>query len=270
MKQEMSGSSDARLTVFFVLVFVLSVPFWLAGYALGELPDLIPIDLPVSALMAFTPAAAALILVWRAEGRSGAAALLKRAGDFRRVTRKRWFLAAFLFMPGILTASFLLMRMMGAPLPDPAFSLAALPVFFVMFLAAGLGEEIGWQGYAYDAMERKWKALGAALLLGAIWTLWHIIPYFQTGHGATWVLWHCLVTVLLRVATVWIYVNGGRSVFLAALFHAMCNVAYFLFPNFGSHYDPAYTFPVLAAACTGVVLLWGPATLAGFRFARKG
>ncbi len=78
------------------------------------------------------------------------------------------------------------------------------------------------------------------------------------------------MTVLLRVATVWIYVNGGRSVFLAALFHAMCNVAYFLFPNFGSHYDPAYTFPVLAAACTGVVLLWGPATLAGFRFARKG
>ncbi len=58
MKQEMSGSSDARLTVFFVLVFVLSVPFWLAGYALGELPDLIPIDLPVSALMAFPPAPA--------------------------------------------------------------------------------------------------------------------------------------------------------------------------------------------------------------------
>ena len=265
----MNGSSDVRLRAFFLLVFVLSVPFWLAGHAAGDLPDLIPIDLPVSALMAFTPAAAALILAWRSGGSPEAMALLKRAGDFRRVERKRWFLAALLFMPGILTGSYLLMRAMGTPLPDPSFSLAALPVFFVMFFAAGLGEEIGWQGYAYDAMERKWKALGAALLLGAIWTGWHIIPYFQTGHGAAWVFWHCLVTVLLRVATVWIYVNGGRSVFLAALFHAMCNVAYFLFPNFGSHYEPAYTLPVLAVACAAIVALWGPATLAAFRFARK-
>lgn len=259
--------SDRPLLPFFLLVFALSLPFWIAGHFGDELMERLPIDLPLSGLMAFMPAAAALVLAGRQAG--GAKELLMRAADYGRVKRTRWFAVALLFMPLILTGSFFLMRANGAVLPDPSFSLAALPLFFAMFFLAGLGEEIGWQGYAYGPMERKWNALVAALLLGAVWTLWHVIPYFQTGHGAAWVFWHCLVTVLLRVATVWIFVNGGRSVFLAALFHAMCNVAYFLFPNYGSHYDPAYAFAMIAPAVAIIVVLWGPETLARFRFARR-
>lgn len=256
------------LLPFFALVFVLSLPFWIAGHFGDEIMKSLPIDLPLSGLMAFMPAAAALSLVWMREGRAEAFQLLKRAGDFRRITRKRWFAAALFFMPLVLAASFFLMRACGVTLPEPSLSLAALPLFFAMFFVAGLGEEIGWQGYAYGPMERKWDALRAALLLGAVWTAWHIIPYFQTGHDAAWVFWHCLVTMLLRVVTVWIFVNGGRSVFLAALFHAMCNVAYFLFPNYGSHYDPAYALAVMAPVVVLIVFLWGPATLARFRFAK--
>ena len=42
----------------------------------------------------------------------------------------------------------------------------------------------------------------------------------------------------------WIYANGGRSLFLAVLFHAMINTSYNLFPNAGSPYNPG----VVAAA----------------------
>lgn len=255
------------LLPFFVLVFALSVPFWLAGYAADEWAAMLPIDLPASALMAFSPAAAALILVWRNNGKNSARNFLKRSFDFRRISNPAWYTAALLFMPLILFLAYLVMRLIAAPLPEPQLPLAVLPVFFLMFFAAGLGEELGWQGYAYDGMEARWKALGAALVLGAIWTLWHVIPYFQTGHDIAWVAWHCLVTMLLRVVTVWIYVNGGRSVFIAALFHAMCNVAYFTFPNYGSHYEPVFAFGILAAATTIIVFLWGPKTLARFRFA---
>jgi len=52
-------------------------------------------------------------------------------------------------------------------------------------------------------------------------------------------------------------VNGGRSVFIAALFHAMSNVAFFMFPNYGSHYDPAYFFWIVAAAVGAILLLGG-------------
>ena len=262
----MSAERNRPLLPFFLLVFLLSIPFWIAGYAAEGLARLLPVALPVSALMAFMPALAALILLWRQEGRAAAIFLLKRSFDIARVKKRRWIVVAALFMPAVLFAAWLLMASAGVPMPSPVIHITALPLLFVMFFVAGLGEELGWQGYAYDTMEARWTALPAALLLGIVWALWHVIPYFQTGHGTAWVAWHCGMTILLRVATVWLYVNGGRSVFIAAFFHAMCNVAYFSFPNAGSHYDPAFAFPVMLAATAAIVLLWSPKSLARFRF----
>jgi len=36
----------------------------------------------------------------------------------------------------------------------------------------------------------------------------------------------------------WFYIHSGKSVFAAAVFHAMINLCWQLFPNNGSHYDP--------------------------------
>ncbi|MCE9524274.1 MAG: CPBP family intramembrane metalloprotease, partial [Alphaproteobacteria bacterium] len=66
---------------------------------------------------------------------------------------------------------------------------------------------------------------------------------------------------------VWIYVNAGRSVFAAIVFHAMSNVSEFLFPNYGSHYDPFYAAIVLGTVAAAVTFLWGPRTLAHIRYA---
>jgi hypothetical protein len=52
--------------------------------------------------------------------------------------------------------------------------------------------------------------------------------------------------------------------------HATDNVSFALFPSFGSHYDPAVIAPITIAAAALVAYLWGPKTLAGFRFARPG
>ena len=249
--------SQPALLPFFALTFALSAPFWLLGHAASGLADRIPIDLPVSSLMAFTPAIAALYLVWRHDGGKAARAFFMRSFDWRRVPHWGWMAAAALFMPAALFMSWLAMTLAGADLPAPHLPLLVLPVFFVLFFAAALGEELGWQGYAFDRMSLRWSALAAALLLGTIWTLWHLIPYFQTGRGAAWIAWHCGVTMLLRIVTVWFYVNGRRSVFIAALFHTMSNVAFFMFPNFGSHYDPAYFIWVMAAAVGAILLVHG-------------
>jgi len=253
----MNMSQPRALLPFFGLVFALSVPFWVLGYLADSLSDLIPIDLPVSALMAFLPAIAALILVWREDGRAAARDFLKRAFDYRRIPGPGWYAVAILFMPGTLFLAWLAMTFTGAPLPEPHLPFIVLPVFLVAFFAAGLGEELGWDGFAFDRMQGRWSALTAALIIGAFWAAWHLIPYFQLDRSAEWVAWHCGVTLLLRIVTVWLYVNGGRSVFIAALFHAMSNVAFFMFPNYGSHYDPAYFFWIVAAAVGAILLLGG-------------
>jgi hypothetical protein len=87
----------------------------------------------------------------------------------------------------------------------------------------------------------------------------------QTHRSPVWIAWWCLSTVAQRVLIVWLYNNTGRSLFAAVLFPALSNVGVALFPNAGSHYDPAVTGVLTAIAAGTVAFLWGARTLARFR-----
>ena len=75
---------------FFLLVFALSVPFWLLGAATDV--QLLP-GLPMSALALFCPVMAAAILLYRENGTAGVIELLKRAFDYQRISAKVWYAA---------------------------------------------------------------------------------------------------------------------------------------------------------------------------------
>ena len=249
----MHSLANASPWVFFLLVFFLSIPFYLLGAAGGRLP-VVPI-LPASALMAFMPMIAALILVYRT---GGAVALLKRAFDFSRIHGVRWYLAALLIMPIVCVGEYGVLRLTGTPPLDlriaPGEALSLVPIFLV----GAIGEELGWQGYAYPALRGARNAQEAAVLLGAVWALWHVIPFVQMGRSAGWIFWHCLSTVALRVIIVWLFVNAGNCVFIAVLFHTMINVAWALFPSHGSHYDPFIAFLILMPVTGLILAFWHP------------
>jgi NADH:ubiquinone oxidoreductase subunit H len=86
----------------------------------------------------------------------------------------------------------------------------------------------------------------------------------------TWIAWQRLYTLGLRIIMVWIYNNTGRSVFATIVFHTMDNVSFSLFPNYGSHYDPFFVWFVITIAAVMVTFIWGPKTLARYRYARVG
>src|SRR5262249_40892910 len=99
------GSSDTIASrsrsplPFFLLVFALSVPFWLIG-AVTKL-HLLP-SLPVSSLGAFCPLMAASILVYRENKTAGVTELLKSAFDYKRIRAKVWYAPIALLMPGVM------------------------------------------------------------------------------------------------------------------------------------------------------------------------
>jgi membrane protease YdiL (CAAX protease family) len=243
---------------FFLLVFALSIPFWLVGAATGL--QLLP-GLPVAALMFICPAAAALICVYKESKAAGVTQLLKRSFDFKRIRPKIWYLPITLLMPGIMVLSYGLMRVMGVPLPAPQFTGSAALVMLLAFFVSALGEELGWSAYALDPWQRRWNALGAGILLGLVWAAWHVVPFLQAHRSAAWIAGQCLFTVAARVLLVWIYNNTGKSVFAVTVCHAMSNVSIFL-PNYGSYYDPRFSGLIATSAAAIVTIVWGPRTLA--------
>ena len=258
------GSSH-RLPAFFLLVFALSTPFWLIGGATDL--QLMP-GLSVSALAGFAPMAAALVLVHFNRKSAGKRALLKRSFDFKRIQGKRWLVPVLLLMPAVSLVVYGLMHWQDAPLPTAQFHLIFALLMFIAFFLEGLGEELGWSGYALDPMQARWGALGASVLLGLVGILWHLTPLLLMGRSPSWIAWWCLYALTFRVFTVWLYNNTGRSVFAAALFHATLNMAYVLFPVYGSHFDMRIASLVMAGAALLVIVVWGPKTLS--RYVAKG
>lgn len=248
----------------------LSLPFWMIGATSeGFLPRSLPLDLPVSALMAVNPCIAASILTLRDRGWEGVRALLRRAVDFRRITRKIWYLPMVLLWPATMVLAYAVMRLMGAPLPDLKIPVSIAQILGLGFALSAAGEELGWQGYAFAPLQNRWNALGAAVILGTVWGVWHMVPFAQSHRPTAWIMWQTLGMIPFRILIVWLFNNTGKSVFAAIVFHATSNVSQFLFPNYGSHYDPFVAGLILTLTAGGAVVLWGPETLARYRFGQR-
>jgi hypothetical protein len=134
-------------------------------------------------------------------------------------------------------------------------------VLDVLRRAADLGRITNRAWYAPDPLQARWGALGAGLLLGLVCATWHVVPLVQARRAPVWIAWWALGTLALRVLTEWHYNNTGRSVAAAALFHATQNLAWQLFPDRGSHYDPRVTGLVLTGVAVAVVAVSRPGTL---------
>lgn len=261
----------ASLWVFFLLVFALAALFWsIDPVARRFLPEERPINLPVSALMAVCPVIAASILVGWERGWDGVRELLKRSFDWRRIKEKTWYLPILLLMPTIMVVQYGLRNPTGLPVPGPRTPAVMVVVWLSVFFIAALSEELGWQGYAIDRLQNRWSALAASVVLGTIWATWHIVPLIQLGRTPIQIASQCMDMIATRILIVWIWNNTGKSVFAAALYHAMYNVSTLLLPNYGLGYDPTATSILVVIAAATVTFLWGPEKLARYRYARLG
>jgi membrane protease YdiL (CAAX protease family) len=243
-----------RVFRFFGWVFALTIPFYVWGvvWPVGGLP----FGLPATAVMVVIPAAVATLRVKRETGTAAAWALWRRVGDVRRIGGPLWAALAVLSMPAVALAAYGMMRVLGRPLPETISPpLAETPLIFAAFFLGAILEEIGWTLYATETLQRRYGVVGAGLMIGAVWALWHVPPWWLgQGHAPSWVAGQCLATVAMRVVMGWIYAKGGRSLFLAILFHAMINTSYSLFPNQGSHYDPLTSAAILAIMAIAVTV----------------
>ena len=245
--------------LYFALVFLLTVPFWVLGAVVRE--PLAGVGLPLSALMFVSPLIVALFLIHREEGTQGLRRLFGSFADTRHI-RPLWYLPTLLLMPVIYALSHLVHEMLGRSMAPPDLTVLGLLTLLVAFLVTAACEEAGWTGYVTDPLQKRWSALGAALVIGAVWAGLHVIPDLQGGHDWGWIAGQRLFTLALRVLIVWLYNNTGRTLFAPTVLHATDNVGVFtLFPGGGDDYVPAITAVITAIVAIGVTLVWGWRTL---------
>ena len=254
------------------MTFLLAAPLYILN-ALAHLdilggPGMGPIYI---ALFTVTPIASASLLTFRQRGKNSLKQLLRRIFDFKRIGSYRWYGAIFLLPLLIALLSLGGSTLSGVDLPSGAAPLAALPLVLSFFFVLAAGEEAGWMGYAFDPMQERYGALRAALGLGAVWAIWHV-PFFAFMMPDVIVFTTQVVTLVsTRVLIAWIYVNSGRSVFAATLFHAAGNTLMITLPDTSTTgaLGPAISCGLVLSAAIVVTLLWGPKTLARYRFGNQ-
>jgi CAAX protease family protein len=149
----------------------------------------------------------------------GAGALWRRVGLWR--VHLRWYITALAVPPLALLGT---LGVLGAVSPEYHHGLFWWGVLFG--LVPGFLEEVGWMGYLFPRLLRRFSPLGGALVLGVLWACWHLPVVNFLGaagpHGPYFVpffLAFAGVLVAMRVLMVWIYMQTG-SVLLMQLMHA--------------------------------------------------
>ena len=116
---ESNVSENKSSLKFFLLVFLMSISFWILGATTRDLTKILPIKLPISALMTICPLLVAVILVYKEQKTYGVKELLKLSFDFQKIKDKKWYVPIVFLMPTIAALSYCYLKITGGILPEP-------------------------------------------------------------------------------------------------------------------------------------------------------
>lgn len=222
------------LLAYFVMAFAFAwlavLPLLLARNGLLGLPANLPVE-PFQIAGAFAgPTLAAFIVTAVQSGRSGVRRLLGRYVQWR--AGMQWYLLV-LFGPllalTIGAIPFLGVSILSAFIDNaPLIASFFLPVLVVGIILGPLWEEPGWRGFALPRLERRYGPLAGTIILGLLWSLWHL-PAFLGGWLGPLTLStfsaQLVGTVASSIIITWVYNNTRGSLLLMILLHASFNAA---------------------------------------------
>ncbi|WP_433782102.1 CPBP family intramembrane glutamic endopeptidase [Actinomycetospora sp. CA-101289] len=184
----------------------------------------------VGQLWTWTVAVAAVLAALLTGGRGAVRELLSRLVRWR--VGLRWYAVVLLGPAAFWVLTTGLFAALGGiwedgPLASTATDWALLSVvLLIAALTDGLGEELGWRGFALPQLLARYTPLAASLVLGVVWAAWHL-PLLWTSGAALhqqppWLL--VLDVTAKAILFTWVFLHTRGSVLLAVLFHASLNV----------------------------------------------
>lgn len=213
MPESRPGATARFFALAFLFTWSLQVPAVLAQR--GLLPGPAEGYLPFAMLGVLGPLAAATLLTARTGGRPAVRALF---GSLSRWRAPWWCYLAALVVPGaLLSLGLWALGFAGYPgeaiLAPDAGRLLVIPVI-------AIGEEVGWRGYALPRLRRRYGPFAASVILGAVWTVWHIPMFLGVGVPMSTLPVMLLFFVGGSLWFTWIQSRAGGSLLLVVLAHA--------------------------------------------------
>jgi membrane protease YdiL (CAAX protease family) len=207
----------------------------------------------------------AILLIAVLHGKAGVRKLLRRLLMWR-IGFGWWVAVVLLSTLGLGAVG--LSVLLGGDAPDLDVTIPVVVIMFLLFIFPGSagGEEIGWRGFALPHLQAVRSALGASVVLGLVWGVWHL-PLFLLGADIrpvslfpAWVL----LTVAASVIYTWMYNGTGGSLLIVVLFHAASNLplTILLEPLEDQVHQPFLIYVALMILAAAVVVAaTGPANL---------
>jgi len=256
------------ITLFFTLCYLI-------GFLI--LIPLVLFEIGILALIAASSASIAGILTaYITKGKQGIKDLFS---GFRKWRHKPVYYIPAIFIPLIII---LIAIGISSLFGNPYYSIemgqwaAFFPMFLFITIQAGLGEELGWRGYANPKLAENNSALKACLIIGVAWAFWHLPLYFFPGMMQYKVvqkigffnmfLWYSIFIIAAAVVFGWIYYVSDGNLWLPVLMHGSLNAFgwLFAFDNIDNYGGPVMIITmiivwVIFAAI--ITLIYGPKKL---------
>jgi uncharacterized protein len=223
--------------------WIIIIPYILSQWSILPNTDFYKIFFVLNPFVG--PALAACIMNRITGGKPVSLNLRKRLKQIR--FGWQWYVFILLGIPSVLLLGIIVLpgaisSFLGLP---HSFPVVYLINFIVIFFFGGpLGEEIGWRGYALPLMQSRYGTLKATLLLGILWTFWHL-PHFLTsaqrgGPGTGLSILYInlpiffLMVMAITIIFTWVFNHTEGSLFIAILLHASIDTFGIVQPYFSS------------------------------------
>jgi len=258
------------LIVYIVLAYAITWAFELPLAAARQGWAQLSVPSAIHYLGAFGPMSAALIVTGMTQGGSGVRELFRGLLKWR--VPWRWVLFCVFSPIAMFALAALVMRLTSDVWPDLSLlgDVEYLPylgiggALILWLLTWGLGEEMGWRGFALPRLQQGRSALTASILLGVVHAFWHLPAFFYKDTYMTMGLAAGLPMLVLSVIAAaivftWIYNSTGGSLLMVIIFHALFDML--SVSKAGGASAPAVMSGVVWVLAAVVVIVFKPANL---------
>lgn len=245
-------SFGKELFIFFTLTILITWILWLPSILSSEGIDVPVVFLILSMMASFTPSILGLYLQRKYLGECAFKNDIKSRFSFD--FDKKWLVIIPLFFFVTAGLSYIIMNVLVEDFEVVnSVPLLLTPLVFLQILVIGgaLGEEFGWRGFAQPRIQILMNPIPATLLLGLVWSFWHLPLFFIDGTvQSNMPIWQfVLQNTLIAFYYTWLYNKSNGSIILMIYLHAIANTSAAVIPYWQNDIGRWIGFIVLLVFC---------------------